>query len=97
MQGAVTLRGGDGVISLKSVEGAVTLQDATGRIEVNGVNRGITLRNVSGDIAAETVNGSILLDGIESSDVEAVTVKIVKLALSEADEKIGITLHRDRR
>ena len=28
--------------------------------------------------------------------VEAVTVKIVKLALSEADEKIGITLHRER-
>jgi dihydroneopterin aldolase len=26
-----------------------------------------------------------------------VTVKIVKLALSEADEKIGITLHRERR
>lgn len=29
--------------------------------------------------------------------VGAVTVKIVKLALSEADEKIGITLHRERR
>jgi hypothetical protein len=26
-----------------------------------------------------------------------VTVKIVKLALSEANEKIGITLHRERR
>jgi len=74
VQGSVTLRGGDGVISLKSVEGSVTLHDASGRIEVNGVNRGLTLRNVSGDIAAETVNGSILLEGIESSDVEAVTV-----------------------
>ncbi len=29
--------------------------------------------------------------------VEEVTVKIVKLALSEADEKIGITLTRQRR
>lgn len=28
--------------------------------------------------------------------VEAVTVKIVKLAIAEADEKIGITLHRER-
>ena len=74
VQGGVTVRGGDGVISLKSVEGAVTLQDASGRIEVNGVNRGLILRNVTGDIAAETVNGSIVLDGIESSDVEAVTV-----------------------
>ncbi|HBQ53052.1 MAG TPA: dihydroneopterin aldolase, partial [Erythrobacter sp.] len=26
-----------------------------------------------------------------------VTVKIVKLAIAEADEKIGITLHRERR
>ncbi len=34
---------------------------------------------------------------MQDARVEAVTVKIVKLALSEADEKIGITLHRDRR
>jgi len=74
VQGGVSLRGGDGVISLKSVEGAVTVQDARGRIEVNGVNRGLVLHNVTGDIVAETVNGSILLDGIQSSDVEAVTV-----------------------
>ena len=29
--------------------------------------------------------------------VEAVTVKIVKLAIAEAGEQIGMTLHRDRR
>jgi len=74
VQGDVSLRGGDGVVSLKSVEGAVTVQDATGRIEVNGVNKGLTLRNIKGEIAAETVNGSILLDGIDSDDVEAETV-----------------------
>jgi 7,8-dihydroneopterin aldolase/epimerase/oxygenase len=34
---------------------------------------------------------------LQDSRVEAVTVKIVKLALSEADEKIGITLTRERR
>jgi len=28
--------------------------------------------------------------------VQAVTVKIVKLAIADADEKIGITLHRER-
>jgi dihydroneopterin aldolase len=33
---------------------------------------------------------------LQDARVEAVTVKIVKLALSEADEKIGITLHRER-
>ena len=34
---------------------------------------------------------------LQDRRVEAVTVKIVKLALSEAAERIGITLHRERR
>lgn len=34
-----------------------------------------------------------LQDGL----VEAVTVKIIKLAIAEKNEKIGITLHRERR
>lgn len=34
---------------------------------------------------------------IQDDRVEAVTVKIVKLAIAEANEKIGITLHRERR
>ena len=34
---------------------------------------------------------------VQDSRVEEVSVKIVKLALSEGDEKIGITLTRERR
>ncbi len=34
---------------------------------------------------------------VQDARVEAVTVKIVKLAIAEANEKIGITLHRERR
>ena len=34
---------------------------------------------------------------LQDKRVEAVTVKIVKLAISEKGEQIGITLHRDRR
>ena len=34
---------------------------------------------------------------LQDERVEEVTVKIVKLALSEADEQIGITLTRERR
>jgi len=34
---------------------------------------------------------------LQDERIEAVTVKIIKLALSEADEKIGITLRRERR
>jgi dihydroneopterin aldolase len=34
---------------------------------------------------------------LQDHRVEAATVRIVKLAISEAGEKIGITLHRERR
>ncbi|MEP3049986.1 MAG: dihydroneopterin aldolase [Erythrobacter sp.] len=34
---------------------------------------------------------------VQDVRVAAVTVKIVKLAIAEADEKIGITLHRERK
>jgi len=34
---------------------------------------------------------------LQDERVEAVTVKIVKLAIAEAGEKIGMTLHRERR
>jgi dihydroneopterin aldolase len=33
---------------------------------------------------------------LQDRRITAVTVKIVKLAIAEADEKIGITLHRER-
>jgi len=34
---------------------------------------------------------------VQDTKVEAVTVKIVKLAIAEGSEQIGITLHRQRR
>lgn len=34
---------------------------------------------------------------VQDQRVEAVTVKIVKLAIAEKNEKIGITLHRERK
>ncbi len=34
---------------------------------------------------------------LQDRRIEAVTVKIVKLAIAEGNEKIGITLHRERR
>jgi len=33
---------------------------------------------------------------VQDERVEAVTVKIIKLAIAEANEKIGITMHRER-
>ena len=34
---------------------------------------------------------------VQDRRVDAVTVKIVKLAIAEHNEKIGITLHRERK
>ncbi|XUU59571.1 dihydroneopterin aldolase [Erythrobacter sp. HA6-11] len=34
---------------------------------------------------------------VQDDRIEAITVKIVKLAIAEAGEKIGITLHRERK
>lgn len=34
---------------------------------------------------------------VQDTRIAAVTVKIVKLAIAEAGEKIGVTLHRERR
>ena len=34
---------------------------------------------------------------VQDTRVEAITVKIVKLAIADANEKIGITLHRERK
>ena len=34
---------------------------------------------------------------VQDTRVEAVTVKIIKLAIAEKNEKIGITLHRERK
>ncbi|TRD10538.1 dihydroneopterin aldolase [Erythrobacter insulae] len=33
---------------------------------------------------------------VQDTRVQAVTIKIVKLAIAEANEKIGITMHRER-
>ncbi len=33
---------------------------------------------------------------VQDRKVQAVTVKIIKLAIAEANEKIGITMHRER-
>ena len=33
---------------------------------------------------------------LQDASVQAVTIKIIKLAIAEANEKIGITLHRER-
>jgi len=74
VQGEITVLGGSGNVSLKSVMGAVTLEKARGRIDLSSVNEEIRATDVSGDLTAETVNGDIALIQIESANAEASTV-----------------------
>src|SRR6266850_808952 len=74
VQGEITVLGGSGNVSLKSVMGAVTLEKAHGRIDLRSVNEEIRATEVSGDLTAETVNGDITLIQIESANAEANTV-----------------------
>jgi DUF4097 and DUF4098 domain-containing protein YvlB len=73
-RGDIKVRGGSGIVSLKSVQGEVTLEKAKGHIEVRALNESIHLADISGDLSAETTNGSIILDRIDSSNVDLYTV-----------------------
>jgi DUF4097 and DUF4098 domain-containing protein YvlB len=73
-QGDVIVSGGNGRIRLESIQGKVSLSNASGRIDVSSVNQGIYLRDVSGEVVAESVNGAIVMEGIQSSSVDAATV-----------------------
>src|SRR5262249_20230995 len=72
--GDITVRGGSGFVSLKSVQGEITVEKAKGRVDVRAVNEGIRLADISGDLSAESTNGSIILDRIDSANVDLYTV-----------------------
>ena len=71
VEGDVVLQGGNGSIDLTSVEGSITVTGARGRIRANSIESDVRLTNVNGEITAETVDGDIIIDGAESSAVEA--------------------------
>ena len=58
----------------------------------DGLRKGVHFKLI--EAVADHVCETLFL---QDRRVEAVTVKIVKLAIAEAGEKIGITLHRERR
>ena len=73
-QGDVMVSGGSGRIRLESIQGKVVLSNARGRIDVSSVNQGIYIKDVSGDIVAESVNGAIVMEGVQSTNVDAASV-----------------------
>lgn len=71
VEGDVTLQGGNGVIELQSVEGDVVATDARGRIKATSIDGDVRLNSVNAAIIAESVDGEVIIDGAESSSVEA--------------------------
>src|SRR5688500_16058678 len=74
VHGNARVTGGNGAVSLRSVEGIITIDKASGRVTATTVNEGIRVTNSTGEITAETTNGDIVIDNAQTSNLEASTV-----------------------
>lgn len=74
VNGDVTLRGGDGFVSLKSVEGDVSVSGAKARMVLESINADVRVEGSQGDIQATTTNGDVDLTGVTSTNVSAASV-----------------------
>lgn len=71
VRGGVQVKGGKGLVSLRSLQGGVRVEGARGRVQASSVNDGIVVLDAVGEVVANTVNGNILLDRVVSDLVEA--------------------------
>jgi len=71
VRGGVQVKGGKGLVSLRSLEGGVRTEGARGRVQASSVNDGVVVLDAVGEVVANTVNGNILLDRVVSDLVEA--------------------------
>ena len=103
MHGNAKVTGGNGAVSLRSVEGVITVDKASGRVQATTVNEGIRITNSSGEINAETTNGDIFIDNAQTSNLEAFTVNgevtfngtirdagVYKLGTHNGDIRVGL-------
>lgn len=71
VRGGVNVKGGKGLISLRSMEGNVRVEGAHGRVQASSVNDGVVVLDAVGEVVASTVNGNIVLGRVVSNLVEA--------------------------
>lgn len=72
--GNITVSGGSGVVSLRSVEGRIVVDKTTGRVQATGVNEGIRLSNTQGEVVVDTINGDVVVENAQTSNLEVSTV-----------------------
>jgi len=103
VHGNAKVTGGNGAVSLRSVEGVITVDKASGRVQATTVNEGIRITNSTGEITAETTNGNIFIDNAQTSNLEAFTVNgevtfngtirdngVYKLGTHNGDIRVGL-------
>jgi hypothetical protein len=73
VRGDIHVKGGAGVLRLKSIDGEVVLESARGRAELSSTNDGIRVTGFTGELIADTVNGSVKLRAIQATSVEVGT------------------------
>jgi hypothetical protein len=74
VHGDIAISGASDFVYLYSVQGNVELSDTEGDANIHSVNGSLRMSNVTGRVTADATNGRIILEGIQSSSVEATTV-----------------------
>jgi DUF4097 and DUF4098 domain-containing protein YvlB len=74
VRGDVSVKGGSGFITAKSVDGTVKVDGARGKLVVSAVREDITVKDSTGEISADAVNGGISLTGVNATSVDATSI-----------------------
>jgi len=74
VHGNARVTGGNGSVTVRSIEGIITIDKVSGRVQATTVNESIRVTNSTGDITAETTNGDIVIDNAQTSNLEVSTV-----------------------
>lgn len=74
VEGDIKLVGGRERVRLRSINGAIQVEHAQGRIELSSTQDNVTVLDSSGQILTEAINGDIRIAGVESDNVEAISV-----------------------
>ncbi|NIM50702.1 MAG: DUF4097 family beta strand repeat protein [Gemmatimonadales bacterium] len=73
-EGDVTVLGGAGRVSVRSVEGEVRLEGSQGNVRVLAMDGDIYILDAAGELAVETTDGDVILERVQARNVEVVSV-----------------------
>jgi hypothetical protein len=74
VEGDIKLVGGRERVRLRSINGSISVEHAQGRIDLSSTQDNVTVLDSSGQILTEAINGDIRIAGVDSDNVEAISV-----------------------